>query len=65
MNTLMSLGDCEPKCCGEERSMLQVLQERRAHLQSQINDVEAAITALEQNPAIVNVLELIRKVQRF
>ncbi len=46
-------------------SVLESLQSRKNTLKTQVNDLEAAITALEANPEILNVLELIRKVQRF
>lgn len=51
--------------CERPRSMVEVLRGKRTCLQSQLADVDAAIVALEQNPAIVNVLELVRKVNRF
>lgn len=45
--------------------MLETLSMKRQGLQAQLNDVNAAITALEANPELVNVLDLIRRVQRY
>ena len=56
------------ECCGQEarkQTMEETLALRRAHLQSQVNDIDAALEALKANPQIVTVLELIRKVNRY
>jgi hypothetical protein len=45
--------------------MVETLTRKRQCLQTQLNDVDAALTALQANPEVVNLLDLIRKVTRY
>jgi hypothetical protein len=45
--------------------MVEMLNRKRQDLQGQLNDVDAALTALQANPEVVNLLDLIRKVTRY
>lgn len=45
--------------------MLETLQQKKSVLTSRLTDIDAAISALTNNPEVVNLLELIRRVQRY
>lgn len=53
----------EKQCCDSERvhptSILENLQAKRDRLQEQLNKTDAAIKALEENPKVAEVLELV------
>jgi hypothetical protein len=45
--------------------MVETLTYKRHCLQTQLNDVDAALTALQANPEVVNLMDLIRRVNRY
>ena len=58
--------DCEAQtksssCDGESSTILGALKRNQKNLQSRLDDCTKAIEALEQNPSLANVLELINK----
>lgn len=44
-------------------SMLQNLKEKRNNMQRRLDDLDAAIKALEENPNVAKVLELVARVR--
>lgn len=58
--------DTQPKVCeslGQDTILDQLKRQQRIHTQ-RLNDTEAALKALEENPKILEVLELINKARR-
>lgn len=54
----------QEKCCEvESPSILTNLQRQKKNLESKLERVNAALNALEQNPSVTEVLELIAKAQ--
>lgn len=53
------VGQCKPL------TMVETLSQKRTQLTAQLTDVDMALKALESNPEVVNLLELIRRVQRY
>jgi len=57
------LGQCEDispnQCCSP--SLLETLKRRQKELASRLDDVTAAVNALETNPEISKVLELVAR----
>ena len=53
-----------PSCAGESSTILGALKRNQKNLQSRLDDCTKAIEALEQNPSLANVLELINKARR-
>lgn len=58
MNTGCDVGQFLPTAIKVEDR----LQETRKRLIEQLNDVESAISALEKNPEMLNILNLLRRV---
>lgn len=67
MDSLINLGEtCETtKCCDATPTMVDTLTQKKLRLENQLADVNAAIAALQSQPGITGVLELIRKVNRY
>lgn len=63
INSLMSSGGQEKICEVESPSILENLQRQKRNLESKLERVNAALNALEQNPSVTEVLELIAKAQ--
>lgn len=66
---LMNIGDAggcekEPQIC-RPTSLTDTLKEKKARLALQMADLDAALQALDKNPEITTVLELIRRVSRY
>lgn len=72
MDPILNIGSIKD-CCTDQLSqtmdvtptMSEFLTAKRDRLKVQIQDLESAIAALNSNPGIVNVLELIRRVNRY
>lgn len=65
----MNIADCYDVSAQVEmkplsNSPLDGLKQRKFYLQEQMANVDAAIAALERNPEILNVLELLAKANR-
>ena len=54
---------CE--CRSQPPSMRDTLRNKRASLESQLQEVNEAITALDENPGVERVLDLITKTTRY
>lgn len=55
---------CE-KPIGGNVGVVSILKQRQSHLQSQLDEVNAALAALEANPEIAKTLELVTKAARY
>lgn len=67
MNLMSNCGQevCEPKTIGGSVGVVSILKQRQSHLQSQLDEVNAALAALEANPEIAKTLELVTKATRY
>ena len=58
-----SLPECSGRLCTP--SMRDTLRNKRASLESQLQEVNEAIAALDENPGVERVLDLITKTTRY
>lgn len=58
--------DCTPKVCGDPKiyrpTLTERLQRDRQELQARLDEINAALTALESNPQLQQVLDIVQKV---
>lgn len=57
--------NCEPPKLAIKPELKEGLVNRRNKLQQQLSDLDAAIVALEQNPEVARLLELVGKASRY
>lgn len=63
MNILSPINDCDREITkqAESPNLLETFKRKKSSLQQRLNDVDAVILALEKNPEINSLLELIAK----
>lgn len=62
MDSLLYASECEPqKCVGEQSSIKGSLERKKQNLEKQLATVNEALEALNANPELLKVLELVNK----